>query len=233
MKDEIISKGIWKFDSQVTEVFDDMLKRSIPGFNVMREITTSIAAKFAISETYILDLGCSKGGAIAKLVEVLDESYKFRGIEISEPMRLEAQERFKDSKSRVEIIDMDLRINFPRDPTSVVLSVLTLQFIPIEYRQKIVKQVYDCLIPGGAFILVEKVLGSDAVINEILVKEYYDLKGKNGYTEEQINTKRRALEGILVPVTSKWNEEILAKSGFQSVDSFWRNLNFVGWVAIK
>lgn len=233
MKDEIISKGIWEFDSQVTEVFDDMLKRSIPGFDVMREITTSIAAKFAISETYILDLGCSKGGAIAKLVEVLDESYKFRGIEISEPMRLEAQKRFKDSKSRVEIIDMDLRINFPRDPTSVVLSVLTLQFIPIEYRQKIVKQVYDCLIPGGAFILVEKVLGSDAVINEILVKEYYDLKGKNGYTEEQINTKRRALEGILVPVTSKWNEEILAKSGFQSVDSFWRNLNFVGWVAIK
>lgn len=233
MKDEIISKGIWEFDSQVTEVFDDMLKRSIPGFDVMREITTSIAAKFAISETYILDLGCSKGGAIAKLVEVLDESYKFRGIEISEPMRLEAQKRFKDSKSRVEIIDMDLRINFPRDPTSVVLSVLTLQFIPIEYRQKIVKQVYDCLIPGGAFILVEKVLGSDAVMNEILVKEYYDLKGKNGYTEEQINTKRRALEGILVPVTSKWNEEILAKSGFQSVDSFWRNLNFVGWVAIK
>lgn len=233
MKDEIISKGIWEFDSQVTEVFDDMLKRSIPGFDVMREITTSIAAKFAISETYILDLGCSKGGAIAKLVEVLDESYKFRGIEISEPMRLEAQKRFKGSKSRVEIIDMDLRINFPRDPTSVVLSVLTLQFIPIEYRQKIVKQVYDCLIPGGAFILVEKVLGSDAVINEILVKEYYDLKGKNGYTEEQINTKRRALEGILVPVTSKWNEEILAKSGFQSVDSFWRNLNFVGWVAIK
>ena len=233
MKDEIISKGIWKFDSQVTEVFDDMLKRSIPGFDVMREITTSIAAKFAIPETYILDLGCSKGGAIAKLVEVLDESYKFRGIEISEPMRLEAQERFKDSKSRVEIIDMDLRRNFPKDPTSVVLSVLTLQFIPIEYRQKIVKQVYDCLIPGGAFILVEKVLGSDAVINEILVEEYYDLKGKNGYTEEQINTKRRSLEGILVPVTSKWNEEILAKSGFQSVDSFWRNLNFVGWVAIK
>jgi tRNA (cmo5U34)-methyltransferase len=233
MKDEIISKGIWKFDSQVTEVFDDMLKRSIPGFDAMREMTTSIAAKFAISETYILDLGCSKGGAIAKLIEVLDESYKFRGIEISEPMRLEAQERFKDSKSRVEIIDMDLRINFPKDPASVVLSVLTLQFIPIEYRQKIVKQVYDCLIPGGAFILVEKVLGSDAVINEMLVKEYYDLKGKNGYTEEQINTKRRSLEGILVPVTSKWNEEILVKSGFQSVDSFWRNLNFVGWVAIK
>lgn len=233
MKDEIISKGIWKFDSQVTEVFDDMLKRSIPGFDAMREMTTSIAAKFAISETYILDLGCSKGGAIAKLIEVLDESYKFRGIEISEPMRLEAQERFKDSKSRVEIIDMDLRINFPKDPASVVLSVLTLQFIPIEYRQKIVKQVYDCLIPGGAFILVEKVLGSDAVINEMLVKEYYDLKGKNGYTEEQINTKRRSLEGILVPVTSKWNEEILIKSGFQSVDSFWRNLNFVGWVAIK
>lgn len=41
------------------------------------------------------------------------------------------------------------------------------------------------------------------------------------------------LEGILVPVTARWNEELLHEEGFRSVDCFWRHLNFAGWVAVK
>jgi tRNA (cmo5U34)-methyltransferase len=59
------------------------------------------------------------------------------------------------------------------------------------------------------------------------------MKGENGYTEEQIKTKRKALEGVLVPVTSTWNEDMMYKSGFKSVQKFWQQLNFAGWVAFK
>ena len=41
------------------------------------------------------------------------------------------------------------------------------------------------------------------------------------------------LEGVLVPVTARWNEELLHEEGFRSVDCFWRHLNFAGWVAVK
>jgi tRNA (cmo5U34)-methyltransferase len=114
-----------------------------------------------------------------------------------------------------------------------VLSILTIQFVPIEYRQEILAKAYDSLVPGGAIILVEKILGFDAHINRTFVDLYYQLKGDNGYTEEQINTKRKSLEGVLVPVTATWNEQLLQESGFKHVDCFWRNLNFAGWVGVK
>jgi tRNA (cmo5U34)-methyltransferase len=70
-------------------------------------------------------------------------------------------------------------------------------------------------------------------LNDLLVDLYYELKGKNGYTEEQINSKRKSLEGILVPVTSDWNEQLLVNAGFDHVECFWRSLNFSGWIALK
>ena len=42
-----------------------------------------------------------------------------------------------------------------------------------------------------------------------------------------------SLEGVLVPVTASWNEELLAKAGFKQIDCFWRWMNFAGWIAIK
>jgi tRNA (cmo5U34)-methyltransferase len=56
---------------------------------------------------------------------------------------------------------------------------------------------------------------------------------RNGYTEAEVERKRLALEGVLVPVTAAWNEDLLFGAGFTSVDCFWRYLNFAGWVAVR
>jgi tRNA (cmo5U34)-methyltransferase len=93
--------------------------------------------------------------------------------------------------------------------------------------------VYDKLNEGGAFILVEKVLGNSAQIDNLFVKEYYDMKKDNGYTQEQIANKRKSLEGVLVPLTASFNEHLLHQVGFKYVDCFFRCLNFSGWIAIK
>jgi tRNA (cmo5U34)-methyltransferase len=107
---------------------------------------------------------------------------------------------------------------------------LTLQFTPIEYRLQILKRIYE---HSRVLIIVEKILGATADLDAQLVKRYYDLKGGNGYSPEQIERKRLSLEGVLVPVTAKWNEELLRLSGFQQIDCFWRWMNFAGWIAIK
>jgi len=86
---------------------------------------------------------------------------------------------------------------------------------------------------GGALILVEKVLGATADLDAEMVNIYYSLKADNGYTQEQIERKRLSLEGVLVPVTARWNEELLQMSGFREVDCFWRWMNFAGWIAVK
>jgi tRNA (cmo5U34)-methyltransferase len=133
----------------------------------------------------------------------------------------------------MKIYDMDLRTDYPRVSACVTLCVLTLQFTPIEYRQQILQSIYDSTLHGGALILVEKVLGSNAQLDKLMVEHYYKMKEEHGYSAEDIARKRMSLEGVLVPVTSKWNEELLHMAGFKSIDCFWRWMNFSAWVAVK
>lgn len=234
MKDEVIAKDKWAFDQEVTNAFDNMLERSIPGYEDMRNLVTSLTIKFAQPKSAILDLGCSSGGSLLPIVEKLKGNNSYIGVEISEPMRSAAIKRFsKYPNLNIEIRDTDLRLDFPREETSVTLSILTLQFIPIEYRQKILSLAFSQLKPGGVFIFVEKILGRDSSLNDLFVELYYGMKGSNGYTEEQINTKRISLEGVLVPVTADWNEQLLLNAGFKHVECFWRSLNFAGWIGQK
>ena len=81
--------------------------------------------------------------------------------------------------------------------------------------------------------LVEKVLGADAFSDRLLVETYYDRKGENGYSTDQITAKRRSLEGVLVPVTADWNVEMLKQAGFKHVECYWRHLNFAAWIGVK
>ncbi len=147
------------------------------------------------------------------------------------------RERFKGGieGGLVTITDEDLREGLPLrvQNASLILSILTLQFIPIEYRQQLVADCYDRLETGGAMILVEKVLGASSKLDLAFINSYYDLKAENRYTQEQIRTKRTSLEGVLVPVTARWNEDLLRQAGFRTVDCFWRWNNFAGWIAIK
>lgn len=219
----------WKFNQEVTDIFEDMLQRSIPQLDVMRNTVTDIVQEYAQTDTWVVDLGCSRGDALVPIIERLGSSHMYAGIEVSEPMYKAAKKRLQNKA----IIDQrDLRYGIPHYDSSVVLSVFTLQFIPINYRQELLKQVYDSLRPGGILILVEKILGATSNINNLMVKQYHSLKHANGYSYEEIDRKALMLEGVLVPVTAKWNEELLRQAGFES-DCFWRWMNFAGWVAYK
>lgn len=107
-----------------------------------------------------------------------------------------------------------------------------MQFMPTAYRQSIISTIYNKLTPGGAFIFVEKIIGSGKM-DDTLVDLYYQMKRANGYTVEKIMEKRKSLENVLSPLKAEWNEDMLHKAGFEKVDMFWRCLNFCGWVAVK
>jgi len=226
----------WEFDADVTRVFDDMLERSIPQYEVMRDAVFAVSAQFVQPRSVIVDLGCSRGEALAKFVDRFGAGNYYVGVETSEPMVQAATARFRAyiDSAVCQIKHHDLRLGFPpMPPAAVVLSILTVQFIPIEYRQRIVQAAYDQLTNGGAFVMVEKVLGATAAIDLIMTSEYWKLKGVNGYSTDEIERKRMSLEGVLVPVTARWNEDLVASAGFRQIDCFWRWMNFAAWVAIR
>ena len=229
-RDVTMPDGAWEFDEAVTDVFDDMLARSIPQYDVMRSTVTSLACAWLPTYGRLLDIGCSRGGALAA-VRAERPDVRCVGLEVSEPMIAAAQDRFAED-DRVVIDRVDLR-EWNRSAmyaADVALAVLTIQFTPIEYRMQILDQVRQ--VTTGPLILVEKVLGSSARIDDEMVAAYYAVKAANGYTQEQIDAKRHALEGQLVPVTASMNEDFLRAAGYRQVDCFWRWMNFAGWIAL-
>lgn len=239
--------GKWEFNSDVTAVFDEMLERSIPQYDVMRETVTDIAVHVASNlpttdgRGQIVDLGASRGEQAAQIIERWGDRGHYHLVEASESMCQALLQRFAAEREKrvVSVAHEDLRTYFPSfghgfgNNASVVLSVLTLMFIPIEYRMQLVGKIYKLLQPGGALILVEKVLGASPRLDKTQTDLYRRFKRDNGYTTEEIDRKALSLEGVLVPVTASMNEEFLRAAGFTQVDCFYRWLNFAGWVAVK
>ena len=234
-KDEVVPGERWEFDDSVAAVFDDMLARSIPQLDVMRESVHQMARRFVAPYAPIVDLGCSRGGALARFVDEFGVANRYFGVDVSEPMLDAARARFQDLGGVVSIEKLDLRKSYPDVGVAcITTAVLTLQFVPINYRQQIMRTVYDHTKPGGVFIVVEKILGNGANIDDLLVRLYHDFKEQNGgYTREAIDRKSASLEGVLVPVTAEMNEQMIRSAGFREVDCFWRWMNFAAWVAIK
>lgn len=231
----------WTFDSSVADVFDDMLARSIPQYDVMRRAVFDLGSRYVQRRTAIVDLGASRGEALLPFLKRYGVGNSYVAIEISPPMLDALRGRFKGWECEqfiggppiVDIRALDLRRDYPTTPASVTLAVLTLQFVPLEYRSTILRRAYESTIAGGALLVVEKVLSPSRRTHDDFVAIYHASKAAAGYSEDEIARKALALEGVLVPITAAMNEQYLREAGFSSVECFWRWMNFAGWIAVK
>ena len=97
--DQTMPAGRWEFDSAVTDAFDDMLERSIPQYEVMRRAVTDLALRYmtAIGGP-VVDLGCSRGAAVAPLVDASHADRAFVLLDASEPMIRAAADKYAAEK---------------------------------------------------------------------------------------------------------------------------------------
>jgi tRNA (cmo5U34)-methyltransferase len=116
---------------------------------------------------------------------------------------------------------------------SLVLLVLTLQFIRPLNREHLMADIHRGMRENGCLVLVEKVLGEDSLFNRQFIKYYYDHKKRRGYSEIEITRKREALENVLIPYKLFENRDLLLRCGFRHVEVFFKWYNFCGVMAVK
>lgn len=239
-KDKVFSDRMdivadFNFGSDVATVFDDMLLRSVPFYAEMQRMSAEIIADFAVEGTNVYDLGCSTGTTLLNINRVLGHKVRYIGVDYSEEMLTKCRDKFTEHgfKGDYELICADLNKGIHVENASVVIMVLTLQFIRPLYREKLIQMIADGINENGCFILIEKVLGEDSLFNRYFIKYYYDMKKRNGYSELEISQKREALENVLIPYRLFENRELLLKHGFRYCDVFFKWYNFSAMAAIK
>ncbi len=225
----------FKFGEEVVSVFDDMVDRSVPFYREMQRMIAEMVGDYAAPGSNVYDLGCSTGTTMLCIDRFVDPSVRFVGIDNS-PEMLERCRTKLDERGVKRCVDLqfgDLNQGIKVENASVVLLVLTLQFVRPLYREKLIASILEGMNENGALILVEKVIGEDSLFNRQFIKYYYDMKRRNGYSELEISQKREALENVLIPYKLLENRELLLNKGFRYCDTFFKWYNFTGMIAVK
>lgn len=225
----------FNFGEKVAAVFDDMLDRSIPFYQEIQRMIAEMATDFAVEGSNIYDLGCSTGNTLLRLHSAVPERVRFVGVDYSEKMLKRCREKLiaHGINRKYDLICADLNQDVHIENASMVLMVLTLQFVRPLNRDALVKRALQGLRENGVLILVEKVLGEDTLFNRLFIRYYYELKKRQGYSALEIAQKREALENVLVPYKLAENQEMLKRAGFRYTDVFFKWYNFCGMAALK
>jgi len=222
----------FEFDEAVASVFDDMLTRSVPFYNEVREIIISIILKEQKDDKKILDLGSSTAKFLLDLYSKMDTNMSLKGIDNSKAMLKRAKSKCKAFGADIELEFGDM-LEYNYQDEDVVVSNYTLQFIRPLQRVKLIEKIYDGLNSDGIFIFSEKVVFEDKILDRELIDIYYDYKKSQGYSEYEIAQKREALENVLIPFTIEENIKMCKDAGFSNISTIFQWANFVTFIAKK
>jgi len=237
MRDEIYKDKVdiskFTFDQKVVDVFDDMVLRSVPGYKQMIELIGLAGRTYPVINSNVYDLGCSTGAATLSIASNLkSKSIKILSIDNSQEMLDQCSKNLSGIEANIQYICDDIE-NIQFENASLIVLNLTLQFIKPKNRSKLVKRMYDSLLPGGALIISEKIIHKNEEINKSLISLHESFKRENGYSETEIAQKRKAIEDVLIPEPIEQHLKRLSDAGFKKPLVQMQCINFASFLAVK
>jgi tRNA (cmo5U34)-methyltransferase len=238
MRDKIFSESKasiadFEFNKEVVDVFPDMIRRSIPGYETIVGITGLIAANHihtvarSRAPARLYDLGCSLGANTASVAQQCTiEDVEIFGVDSSEPMIAEARATNRDR--RVQFICDDLR-RADISGADVVICNFVLQFVPRDERLTLLQHIHAHLGADGLLLVSEKVKHDDSQSHDFYDATHLAWKRANGYSELEISQKRSALENVMQIDTEAEHEARFTQAGFSRCEQWYRCLNWASF----
>ena len=220
-----LSPSSFVFDQEVAKVFDDMISRSVPFYKTSLSLTASLLNELLPHKASLLDLGCSTGS----MLSILREDLLKTGVDSSQDMLDIARVKLGENAKLylADINDFHLEAN----SYEAIVCAYTMQFIKPEKRLDLIEKIHSALRPNGLFIFCEKLSFEDEFLQKAISKIHEDFKLKQGYSQDEINRKKTALEKVLIAFSEDENRKLL--SSFKSIHTLCAWGNFATFLAKK
>jgi tRNA (cmo5U34)-methyltransferase len=220
------------FDEAVADVFPDMIRRSVPGYETVIPITGMLAARhlehMPDERRLAYDLGCSLGATTTAVLDQLDERpARVIAVDNAAAMIARAVDAIRDPRARFEVADVTM-LEF--EPAGVVLMNFVLQFIDPTQRVPLLKRIRQALEPDGLLIVSEKLRFEDPYTQALFERAHLDYKRANGYSELEISQKRSALEKVMIVDTEAEHRSRFEAAGFATTNRWFQCLNWVSYL---
>ncbi|MEL7298275.1 MAG: carboxy-S-adenosyl-L-methionine synthase CmoA [Pseudomonadota bacterium] len=225
----------FEFDTAVTAVFSDMIRRSVPGYRDTLAGIHRLASTELPEHCRCYDLGCSLGAATLSICLGLDNrAGHIIAVDNAAAMidGCRSADHFVERPQTIDFLCADIADVEITNADLVVLNY-TLQFLPPAERDALLRRIFEGLRPGGMLVLSEKFRFDDDRVQSLLTDQHHEFKRQNDYSDLEIAGKRSALENVLIADTRETHETRLRDAGFAHVVLWQANLNFGSFLAIR
>ena len=128
-----IPPGEFHFGPPVADVFDDMVVRSVPQYEVVQDLLADLALRCCAGRP-IYDLGCSTGTTLLWVARRAAAPLTLVGIDRSEAMLLRCREKLAEAAAshdiHLENQDLETAFDFAHGTPGAIVLCLVLQFLP-------------------------------------------------------------------------------------------------------
>jgi len=220
------------FDEAVAEVFPDMIRRSVPGYETIIPITGLLVARHIRAlpgaAPRIYDLGCSLGASTLALLRQLgDAPARIIAVDSSGPMIERAGTLVTDP--RATFVQADIReLDF--EPAGAALLNFVMQFVSPAERLALLERLHACLAPDGVLVVSEKLRFDAAAEQAFYEAAHLEFKRANGYSELEISQKRTALENVMIVDSEEQHRARFAQAGFAHTRKWFQCLNWASYL---
>ena len=223
------------FDDAVADVFPDMIRRSVPGYETVISLLGVLAQQYAQDNTNVYDLGCSLGAATLSMHrQTRTLNLKYICVDNSEAMVKRCDSRLTRHMPEADLsVICDNIEDIEIKQASMVVVNFTLQFLAPEVRLSLLTKIYNGLLPGGALVLSEKLIFENKDENQLQIDWHQTFKSANGYSDLEISQKRAAIENVMIPDTLQKHQQRLQQAGFENSYQWFQSFNFASLISIK
>ena len=238
----------FEWDEEVAAVFPDMARRSIPLYRQMHELHAMIVLRAARERcgceerkdlfTYrVADVGASYG----EFLRCIQDNRHLAG---EAKLSLSAYEPSRHMRTAIEhhvpgayVYEHALGGNEIgcKGGFDAVACHYTLQFVPEEKQLWAINELKDMVAPGGIFLFAQKDDYQDFIpqfIKGPVSDHYLQFRRDNGYSDQEIAEKTRALKGAMNTMPASQIRHLI-RPGFTIMADTVRMGQFGAFVAVK
>ncbi len=209
------------FYDDLAASYNDIIYRCAPRYEEMQDtLLEYIPAD--LQPEYILDLGCGTGNLTLKVMEAFPHA-QVVALDLSAEILDVAQRQCGDD--RVSYLQQDFnQLDLPDSRIDLVVSSIAIHHIDDPAKQRLFRDVFASLRPGGVFTFVDQFRGETPAIYDQHMKVWKRFADSKGVPPEEWEMWMEHQEQHDYHATVGEQMEWLAEAGFTQVDCLWKHV---------
>jgi tRNA (cmo5U34)-methyltransferase len=208
------------------EYYDIWIRKALPCYDELFSVATECIPFSFSEELNILDLGAGTGLFSWHIFQSYPNA-NFTLIDVADKMLAIAKKRFADSGRQFSFITNDYRKALPKSQSDLIISSLSIHHLNDDEKQRLFKDIYLILKPGGAFINVDQIKAPGDYFQELYWSTWLKKVRQAGASEQQIHESIRRRKEFDEDSTMADQLNWLRNAGFEKVDCLYHHY-FVG-----